>query len=407
MLKEKSSAGKKIRVLVVSTTFPRWEGDSGPAPFVFDLAKNLVSSFEVIVLAPHYPGASVHEAWNGMEIFRFRYLPENWEFLGDGQGLQNHFRKSLKAKIALVAFFIGEFIAGVRLLSRRRVDAVNSHWLVPSGLIFAILSRIWGLRHISTVHSADYFLLSRIPLGKFLIRMIVNWSEAIISVNSRMAEEIKRLSKDARVLVMPMGFEPDKFQKIDNDEVKKLKRELGREDERFILFVGKLSEKKGIHHLISAMKLLEKEFPWLKLLIIGEGGLRTKLEEQAENLGLAGRIKFLGAIPHQRIALYYHLAELVVVPSIPDKYGETEGMPVVVLEALASNKPVVGTIFCSAPEELKRSGGFIELGEVNPQAIARAIIKVINQRGEMDFSRVNQYSWEQVSGFYAEVISGG
>jgi len=406
MLKEKSSAGKRLKVLVVSTTFPRWEGDSGPAPFVFDLAKNLASSFEVIVLAPHYSGASVHEVWNGMEIFRFRYLPEQWEFLGDGQGLQNHFRKSLKAKVAILPFLMGEFIAGLRLLSKRRVEVVNSHWLVPSGLIFAILSRIWGLRHISTVHSADYFLLSRIPFGKFLIRMIVNWSKAIISVNSKMAEGIKRLCQEAKVFVMPMGFEPDKFQNIDKDELKRLREELGVEKERFILFVGKLTEKKGIHHLISAMKLLEKEFPGLKLLIIGEGALRAELEEQVKKLGLVEKVKFLGAVPHQRIALYCHLAELVVVPSVPDRYGETEGMPVVVLEALASNKPVVGTIFCSVPEELKQEGGFIELGEVNPQAIADAIIKIINQGFKMDFSKVNQYSWEEVSRFYAEVISG-
>jgi len=397
--------GTKPRLLIVSTTFPRWENDPGPAPFVFDLAKNLQKYFEITVLAPHFPGSARHQVWTGLEIFRFQYLPERWEFLADGQGLQNHLRQRKSAWLALVPFLLGEFFAGYRILRRRRFDAVNSHWLIPSGLILASLCRWHRIHHIATVHAADYFLLSRIPVGKFLIRLIAKWSKALIPVNRKMADGIKTIYGQANLFVMPMGFEPEKFRRPDREGMEKLRKEIAPLAKQLLLFVGKLTEKKGVNNLIEAVKLLMPDFPEIQLLIAGEGSLRTGLEEQVKNLALAGRIKFLGAVPHQKISLLYHLADAVVVPSMPDRFGESEGMPVVALEGLASGKPVIGTIYCSAPEELKEAG-FLEIAESNPNAIAEGVRKVLQGGLKVDFRTVDKYRWEEVAKFYAEVIKG-
>jgi len=402
---DESNNSQKPKLLMATSTFPRWEADPGPAPFVFELAVNLQKYFQVTVLAPHFPGAERHEVWDGIEVIRFKYLPENWQTLADGQGLQNHLRKGRKEQLKAVAFMLGEFLAGWKILRSRKFDAVNSHWLVPSGLIFSLLCRHFKIEHIVTVHAADYFMLNRIFYGKNILRGIAKSAKALIPVNQKMADGIKSLSAGSKVLVMPMGFDPEIFRNVDEQELAALRKDIANEGKKLILFVGKLTEKKGLLGLLESIKILEKETSNFKLLIVGRGKLKPKIERRASKLQIMHRVKLAGAVPHDKIPLYYRLADVVVVPSLPDQYGESEGMPVVLLEALASGKPVVGTSFCSAPENLKLAG-FIETDGTSPEAIAKSLKKALSGEFQSDFSRVDQYSWQEVAKFYSGVISG-
>lgn len=399
------NGSQKPRLLMVTTTFPRWEADAGPAPFVFDLAINLLKYFQITVLAPHYPGAEMHEVWNGIEIFRFKYLPEKYETLADGQGIQNHLRQGWTEKLRAVPFMLAQFRAGWRLLRSRKFEAVNSHWLVPSGFIFSLLCKHFKINHIVTVHAADYFMLNRIAFGKPIIQRIAKSAKALIPVNQKMADGIKTLSADARIFVMPMGFDPEKFRAVDDQELAALRKEKLIEGKKLILFVGKLTEKKGLLQLLDAIKIIEKDVANFQLLIVGRGKLKPKLERRASKLQIMHRFKLAGAVPHKKVPLYYRLADVVAVPSLPDQYGESEGMPVVVLEALASKKPVVGTPFCSVPETLKQAG-FLETENTSPEAIAKELKRALTGDFQADFSKVEQFAWQEVAKFYAGVISG-
>jgi glycosyltransferase involved in cell wall biosynthesis len=276
--------------------------------------------------------------------------------------------------------------------------------MVPSGLLFAFLCAVYGVPHIVTVHAADYYLLMRLPFGRSMVRAIARRSKALIPVNATMAEGIRALRCSAEVHVMPMGFDPTVFQAGPQPETPVLRRKLGLEDKRCVLYVGKLTEKKGVVDLIAAMVALQDAFPDLRLLIAGDGVLRQHLAQQAKDLGVADRVAFLGSIPHSSIAVYYHIAHVVAVPSHPDRHGETEGMPVVVLEALASGTPVVGSVFCSVPRELVRAG-FTEVPGPGPGPLAAFLATVLNGTGSgVNAEIVQRYSWERVSGFYASVI---
>jgi glycosyltransferase involved in cell wall biosynthesis len=403
MTEEKNLPKKKI--LIATSTFPRWEADTGPAPFVFDLAQHLQKFFEVTVLAPHYKGAATHEVWNGMEVFRFKYLPEDWETLADGAGLQNNMRKGRKEQLKAGFLMLSEYLAGRKLLRSRKFDAVNSHWLVPSGLLMSRLCKSYKVPHIVTVHAADYFMLNRVAFGKSMMRSIARSAKALAPVNQTMADGIKKVWPGANLSVMPMGFDPDRFKSVDEQELERARKEFIMEGKKVILFVGKLSEKKGLLQLLDAIKLLEKDLSNFQLLIVGRGKLKPKIERRASKIQVMFRIKFTGAVPHKKVPLYYRLADAVVAPSLPDQYGETEGMPVVILEALAAGKPVVGTPFCSVPPALKQAG-FIETEDATPESIARGLKKALTGDYQADFSLVNQFSWPEVAKFYAGVISG-
>jgi len=395
----------KPRLLVATSTFPRWAMDAGPAPFVFELARSLQKYFEVTVLAPHFPGAELHEIWDGMEVVRFRYLPDKYETLADGQGMQNHLRNDKSAGFKAVPFLVGEYLAGRKLLRARKFDFINSHWLVPSGMVFSELARRFRVPHVVTVHAADFFMLNRSGWGKSLMRRIAASAKAVMPVNQLMAEGVKKVCPGAKTYVMPMGFDPGLFRSVDPAAVENLRRELSLQGKKLILYLGKLAEKKGVDNLLKAVKILSKDVPNFQVLVVGKGGHKPHVERQASKLEVSYWVRFAGGVPHKAVPLYYAMADVVAVPSRPDKYGETEGMPVVVLEALASRKPVVGTVHCHVPEALKR-GGFIEVPDAGEQELAKGLKKALEGDFQADFSLVDEYSWDRVARLYSEVIAG-
>ncbi|MFO8056472.1 MAG: glycosyltransferase family 4 protein, partial [bacterium] len=126
----------KPRLLIVTTTFPRWKDDPGPAPFVFHHARAMAEFFHVTVLAPHYPGAKDSELIENVRVQRFHYAPESIEHLADGAGIRGHLQKSVKNKLLACALVLAEAAAILR--HSRDKEYINSHWLVPSGLLVSL-----------------------------------------------------------------------------------------------------------------------------------------------------------------------------------------------------------------------------------------------------------------------------
>lgn len=392
-----------MKTLLVATTFPRWPADPGPAPFVFQLAKHLNRMLPVVVLAPHYPGAARQENLEGVEVRRFQYLwPSRLETLADGQGIQNHLRRSWRARLEVLPFLLAEFHRLRRLLQREKFSAVNAHWLVPSGALAAWLKRRFRFRLVLTAHAADLFLLLRLPAGKSLLRWMVKQAEVVFCVSEAIRQGIAGVTgPSSKFRVLPMGTDLSLFTPAPDKAAARAKLGLG---EGFqLLFVGKLTEKKGVTFLLQAMTRLPAE---CHLLIVGEGGLRNALEAEAGRLGLQGRVRFVGALPQAELADYYRAANLVVVPSVRDATGEAEGMPVVILEAAAAGVPVIATEVCSVPESLKEHGVKEVLsGQVD--ALVEAIQSGL--RGELTPATpeaLQAFAWPEIARQYARALSG-
>ncbi|HKP16862.1 MAG TPA: glycosyltransferase, partial [Gaiellaceae bacterium] len=106
-----------------------------------------------------------------------------------------------------------------------------------------------------------------------------------------------------------------------------------------LLAVGRLVEKKGFHVLVEAAARLGMPF---RLRIVGEGPERARLEERVAHHGLGGSVELTGALPHDELPAVYASADVFVAPSVEDASGDRDGLPNVVLEAMASGLPVVG-----------------------------------------------------------------
>ncbi|WP_313137844.1 glycosyltransferase [Paracoccus jeotgali] len=116
-----------------------------------------------------------------------------------------------------------------------------------------------------------------------------------------------------------------------------------------VLYVGSLIRKKGVTHLLDALALLPGDMPW-RARIVGGGDLADALQRQAADLGLSHRIRFEGLQPAESVARAYGDSHVLVVPSVPGANGRVEGIPVVLMEAMARGRAVIASDLSGIPE---------------------------------------------------------
>src|SRR5690606_6625899 len=163
--------------------------------------------------------------------------------------------------------------------------------------------------------------------------------------------------------VVPCGIDPSRFQPS------------FREPER-ILAVGRLVEKKAPHLTIEAFARIANRYPTAKLEIIGDGPLRKRCEALIDELDLRGRVVLHGVQSSDRVVAEMRRASIFVQHSITAPNGDTEGLPVAILEAMASELPVVSTCHSGIPEAVQHgvTGLLVPEGDVNGMAEAMATL---------------------------------
>ena len=126
-----------------------------------------------------------------------------------------------------------------------------------------------------------------------------------------------------------------KFKEADGIEIKK--ELLKNEEEKILLFVGRLVKQKNIPFLLRCFQKIIKSFPKVKLIIIGEGGEEERLKELAKELKIENKMDWIKGIPYFKIPQYFKAADIFVLPSL------YEGFPRVLMEAAMAGKPIVST----------------------------------------------------------------
>jgi glycosyltransferase involved in cell wall biosynthesis len=256
---------------------------------------------------------------------------------------------------AMVSLFC---YAAIALRLAVRADVICSHWMLPSGLIGALLSRLTGKPHIVVEHSGALHLLRRMRGGRWLARLIVGLSHRIVTVSGDLKKKLIALcpEAEAKTEVIPMGVRvietPVRLcpcsnfsRSFRNNLFNQGRPETVAPTDRNILFIGRLVEIKGVDVLLRAMKQVEG----LQLTIAGDGQERERLERLANQMGIDAR--FLGRVDIKEKNRLLSACRALVIPSLVLPDGRTEGMPVVCLEAMAAGLPVIAS----------RAGGLEEI----------------------------------------------
>jgi colanic acid/amylovoran biosynthesis glycosyltransferase len=155
------------------------------------------------------------------------------------------------------------------------------------------------------------------------------------------SEHIKRKAvasgyPEDRITVHYIGVDTDRFVPVDHIP-----------DKVSVLFVGRLVEKKGCSYLIQAMRQVQKVIPNAELVIVGDGPLRAELEVQAKGLD---NCTFMGMQNHTVVMELMRKSRVFCIPSVTSSTGDTEGLPIVVYEAMATGIPIASTYSAGIPE---------------------------------------------------------
>jgi glycosyltransferase involved in cell wall biosynthesis len=391
---EQQHAGAPVpdrkRVLVLASTFPRWTDDTEP-PFVYNLCRSLQDDFDITVLAPHARGSKTAERWEGLEIRRFRYFwPERWQRLAYGGILPNLKRNPLLW--AQVPFFLAaELISALRLIRAERPDVIHAHWLLPQGLVGAMLNWITGVPVLVTAHGSDVYAV-RGRVQQWLKRWALKRVRYVTAVSFSLLREICALGlgRDVKADVISMGIDTRRFDPSKRREG--LIVEL-RADRPLVLFVGRLYEQKGVRYVLEAMPAVLDKHPQATLVIVGDGPLRGELGARAQALGIAGRTRFLGALPSAELPAYYATADVFVAPSIIGPSGDREAFGLVYAEAMASGCPVIGCDVGGTKELIIENKTGMLVRQKDAQALSDAICEVLADAELRDRIRDKALSW--------------
>lgn len=182
---------KLPRILVLTSTFPRWENDPEPA-FVYELSRRVADEYNITVLAPRSPGAKDQETMDGMRVIRFPYFLRSRENLATHSGGILGRLKANPVNYLLVPFFLlGQLLALIKLLRQEQFDIVHSHWIIPQGLtaVAALALTRHKILLICTSHGGDLYGLQG-RLFEKLKRWIINHSQAITVVSRAMKDKL-------------------------------------------------------------------------------------------------------------------------------------------------------------------------------------------------------------------------
>jgi teichuronic acid biosynthesis glycosyltransferase TuaC len=357
-----------IRLLTFSTLYPN-AVQPHHGVFVENRLRHLVASGEATstVLAPvpwfpsaspcfggwaRYAGIPQRESRHGLVVHhpRFLALPRLGMLTGPASLYQ-------AARIALR-----------RLLAQGvRFDAIDAHYLYPDGVAAVRLGQEFGIPVVVTARGSDTSQLPRYRLPRQAIRWTMAKADALIAVSEGLKEGLVALGAvPAKVTVLRNGVDLNTFQPPACRT--SARAALGLGFQPTLLSVGHLIERKGHHLVIRALPQL----PNHTLLIVGEGPEREALQAEAQQLGVAARVRFEGPQPHGRLPLYSGAADALVLAS------SREGWANVLLEAMACGTPVVTSPAWGSREAVRARAAGLVLDQATPTAIAAGIRTLLN-----------------------------
>ncbi len=256
------------------------------------------------------------------------------------------------------------------LLEREPVDHVHAHFANAPAVVAMLVHELTGVPFTFTAHAKDIY----VKTPREVLRDEIRRARAVVTCTEYNRQFLKQLEEpEARGTSRLHRI----YHGLDLSEFPFGWPHNGVEKPPLILTVARLVEKKGLGELLSAARLLKHRGRCFQVRVIGDGPLRAALEVRTAELGLQDRVEFTGALPHNQVRAAYARASAFALPCVVASDGDRDGIPNVLLEAMASGVPVVSTPVSGIPEliESEREGLLVEPGSA--RALADALDRLL------------------------------
>jgi len=382
-----------MNILAVSHLFPNAIQPT-TGLFVKERIKFVAQQVNVQVVAPipFFPVVhrlrSLHqikheENYAGLHIFHPRYfgIPRCFKFL-DGY---------------FYYYSLNEFIG--KYLNSNPVDLFDFHWVYPDAFSGLKWAKRYSKKIVVTIRgneSISYFENS--PRKKMTIQTL-QAVDHVIAVSTELKNKVvqKYGVNEKNVTVIPNGIDADKFQHISRQRARRLCQL--NPDSKYVLTVCRLSPEKGLQYLLQAIARLNQQN--VKLIIVGDGPLKKKLQKLTDQLGITQQIFFVGAVSHSEIWKWYNASDVFCLPSL------WEGCPNVIIESLACGTPVVATNVGGIPDLIPSP----EYGRITVPGDEVSLSRLLNESLEYEWNRLKiaefgiRNTWEHVANQVIDVFN--
>lgn len=338
-----------------------------------------------------------------------RHTTTEWGFEGRAINLRQPYIAEHPVR-SVIAFLVTLPITMVRLaalLERERIEVVNVHYPLDSFIYFALCRWLLGARLVVSIHGTDVLSPSSTTRRhSAALRLLLRSADRIVAPSRAFLEQFlqARRALRPRATFIHNGLDFGELQR----------RAVGARsvpDHAFVLCIASHDEWKGLDVLIRAVARLREEQVPVRLILVGDGPRRARLEALAAELSVAGDIEFAGARTRDDVVGLLHDCTVFVLPSRSEPFG------MVVIEALACGKPVLASAVGGIPEIIEdgRTGVLVEPDD--PAALARALASLLadparaaelGRVGRADVER--RFSREEMAASYERLfaaVTGG
>jgi len=392
-----------VRVLFLTQTFPRTPVDTS-GPFIRDIARGLVGhGDDVMVLTPHAEG--VEESWDvdGVEVRSFRYAPEGSEVLGYSRSLSADETVRWRAGLVTPLYLLAARRAVRKALAERDFDVLQGHWVVPNGLVAGSFGKRLAVG--TGLHGSDVFMAERQGVRQWVGSSLRRMS-FLTGCSPELVDRVCALGfPRGAAEVIPYGVDVEAFSPRP-DRRQLWRDKLGVPDDGVLLLsVGRMVSKKGYQVLLPTLPELLERHPKLHIVLAGGGDLLD--EFRAATQRWEDRVHLPGLVMRDTLPDLFRAADAFVLPAVHDSKGNVDGLPNVILEAMASGLPVVASGISGIPLAITDGvhGRLVE--EKAPDQLVEAIGAVVSdadaRRSMGAAARAKaegELTWRVISGRY-------
>ncbi|MGF7117965.1 glycosyltransferase family 4 protein [Methanobacterium oryzae] len=388
-----------MKIGVITSAYPEFSDDPHGI-FVHRLMKEInKQGHEVHVLAP-YTGEKTKYTLEGIKVERFNYFyPKRFQKLCGRSGMIDNVKEGYLVKFQVLTFLLFNVIYSLRKF--KDADIINVQWPIPNGLGALFLKKIYRIPYINTIHGEEVYLSKRYHT-LFALKWLVNNSTKTITNSSATMNSCLEAGLDKEKFgIIPFGVDIDFYRPLKTNK---------NEDVFYILSVGYLIERKGFEYLIKAIQNVLHKQNNVQLTIVGSGPLEKKLKSLIKGLNLQNNVKIMKNISDYELLQLYNSSDLFVLPSIVDSQGNTEGLGVVLLEAMACKLPVIGSDIGGIPDIIQNNKTGLLVPEKDISRLSKDIIQLIENKDLRDnlasngYNRViDEFSWEKIAKKYIDV----
>ncbi len=333
-------------------------------------------------------------------------------------GVQVHYPRKLTLPGGRLGHRNAEaFLMGIRRTVRRihaewPIDVIHAHMMVPDGWAASRIGPELGVPTVGTAHRADVLdIPAQGAKSRMRVAEAIQGLDAVVTVSRAIGDAADAIARPKRpITVVPNGADAEVFMPRGAGEARR--RRGIPVDGPVISYVGKLVPRKGVDTLIEAMGLLaRREGGAPHLVMAGIGPMRDGLEHRARELGIDGRITWLGKVPHDDVGWVMSTGDVFVLPSL------SEGLPTVVCEAMACGLAVVATAVDGTPEIVDDPATGLLVQPHDADGLAGALARVLDDpvlRSQMGAEALRRseadYTWaanaRRMEDVYAAVTGG-